>query len=106
MLPTVAQRCLHCAFTACNRRERCPWQSSFSISRHSYSRGSRYSMLVLSDGSPTRDRVSSATGGVFATTRWSVVLAAQGDSETGRAALETLCSTYRSPVYAVVRKHG
>lgn len=43
---------------------------------------------------------------MFATTRWSVVLAAQGDSEAGRAALETLCSTYWFPVYAVVRKHG
>lgn len=43
---------------------------------------------------------------MFTTTRWSVVLAAQGDSETGRQALEVLCSTYWFPVYAVVRKHG
>jgi RNA polymerase sigma-70 factor (ECF subfamily) len=43
---------------------------------------------------------------VFATTRWSVVLAARGDSDSGRAALEVLCSTYWFPVYAVVRKHG
>ena len=62
---------------------------------------------MLSDDLPTRSGVSTASGGgVFATTRWSVVLAAQGDSETGRAALETLCSTYWFPVYAVVRKHG
>jgi hypothetical protein len=43
---------------------------------------------------------------VFATTRWSVVLAAQGGSETARAALETLCGTYWFPVYAVVRRQG
>ena len=43
---------------------------------------------------------------MFATTRWSVVLAAHGDSDSGRAALEVLCSTYWFPVYAVVRKQG
>jgi len=61
---------------------------------------------VLSDGPSTSHGIPIAPGGVFATTRWSVVLAAQGDSETGRAALETLCQTYWFPVYAVVRKHG
>lgn len=53
-----------------------------------------------------RGAAALGVGGVFATTRWSVVLAAQGDSETGRAALEALCSTYWFPVYAVVRRQG
>ena len=39
------------------------------------------------------------------TTRWSVVLAADGsDSPRARAALETLCETYWYPVYAFVRR--
>lgn len=53
-----------------------------------------------------KDATAAVAGGVFATTRWSVVLAAQGGSEAGRAALETLCSTYWFPVYAVVRRQG
>ncbi|MCC6234100.1 MAG: sigma-70 family RNA polymerase sigma factor [Verrucomicrobiales bacterium] len=44
--------------------------------------------------------------GVFATTRWSVVLGAAHDSEGGRAALEWLCRTYWFPVYALVRRQG
>ena len=45
-------------------------------------------------------------GGVFATTRWTMVLTAQQDSEPGRQALEQLCQTYWFPVYAVVRRQG
>jgi len=44
--------------------------------------------------------------GVFATTRWSVVLSAGDNSEPGRAALETLCQVYWFPVYALVRARG
>jgi RNA polymerase sigma-70 factor (ECF subfamily) len=44
--------------------------------------------------------------GVFATTRWSVVLAAQGGADSSQEALETLCRTYWFPVYAVVRRRG
>lgn len=46
-------------------------------------------------------------GGVFATTHWSVVLAA-GDPHSPRAtqALETLCRDYWYPLYAYVRQHG
>lgn len=43
--------------------------------------------------------------GRFDTTRWSVVLQARGDPAGARAALETLCRTYRSPVLAYVRSH-
>ena len=43
----------------------------------------------------------------FATTRWSVVLAAgQAVSRESRGALESLCETYWFPVYAYVRRHA
>lgn len=45
-------------------------------------------------------------GGIFATTRWSMVMAAGGEDARGRAALETLCRTYWFPVYALVRRRG
>ncbi|HEY3602500.1 MAG TPA: sigma-70 family RNA polymerase sigma factor [Chthoniobacterales bacterium] len=43
---------------------------------------------------------------VFATTRWSIVLAAQGGSPAADAALETLCRTYWLPLYAFIRREG
>lgn len=44
---------------------------------------------------------------VFATTRWSVVLAAgEGDSPPAHLALETLCGTYWYPIYVYVRRKG
>ena len=44
---------------------------------------------------------------VFATTHWSVVLAAgQGDSAPAQCALETLCCAYWYPIYAYVRRKG
>ena len=46
-------------------------------------------------------------GGVFATTHWSVVLAAgQQESPQAAEALETLCRTYWYPLYAYVRRTG
>ena len=50
----------------------------------------------------------SATGPrVFATTRWSVVLAAgERESAPGQQALETLCRTYWYPIYVYVRRKG
>jgi RNA polymerase sigma factor (sigma-70 family) len=43
----------------------------------------------------------------FASTHWSVVLAAkEGDSETARAALEELGRTYWPPLYAYIRREG
>jgi len=48
-----------------------------------------------------------AHGGVFATTHWSVVLAAgQQESPQAAEALERLCRTYWSPLYAYVRRRG
>jgi RNA polymerase sigma factor (sigma-70 family) len=42
----------------------------------------------------------------FATTHWSVVLAAQGPSPAAQEALEKLCRTYWRPVYAFIRRQG
>jgi DNA-directed RNA polymerase specialized sigma24 family protein len=43
----------------------------------------------------------------FATTHWSMVLAAgRGDTTQSAAALEKLCSTYWYPLYAYVRQQG
>ena len=44
---------------------------------------------------------------IFATTRWSVVLAAgHGESAPAQHALETLCRAYWYPLYAYVRRKG
>jgi RNA polymerase sigma factor (sigma-70 family) len=52
-------------------------------------------------------RQSTQTGAVaFATTHWSVVLAAQGESTEANAALEKLCRTYWWPLYGFVRRQG
>jgi RNA polymerase sigma-70 factor (ECF subfamily) len=42
----------------------------------------------------------------FDTTRWSVVLDAQGTGDDARAALESLCRTYRPPVLAYISSRG
>ena len=42
----------------------------------------------------------------FATTQWSVVLAAQGESPAADEALEKLCRTYWRPLYAFIRRQG
>jgi RNA polymerase sigma factor (sigma-70 family) len=42
----------------------------------------------------------------FATTHWSVVLEAQGESPAAHEALEKLCRTYWRPIYSFVRRQG
>lgn len=42
----------------------------------------------------------------FDTTHWSIVLRARSGPEDARAALETLCRTYRPPVLAYIRGRG
>ena len=42
----------------------------------------------------------------FTTTRWSVVLEAQGESPAAQEALEKLCRTYWRPIYGFVRRQG
>jgi RNA polymerase sigma factor (sigma-70 family) len=50
---------------------------------------------------------STQSGAVaFATTHWSVVLAAQGESTEAKAALEKLCRIYWWPLYGFVRREG
>lgn len=55
----------------------------------------------MPEKSPRSDRAD-----LFATTSWTVVLAAQQDSDEALAALERLCREYRFPVYAYVRHRG
>jgi RNA polymerase sigma factor (sigma-70 family) len=57
--------------------------------------------------SPPEHPSKSSPRGVFATTRWSVVLAAgTGDSPQAGGALEILCQTYWYPLYAFIRRQG
>jgi len=42
----------------------------------------------------------------FATTRWSLVLTAQGQSPAAHEALEKLCSNYWRPIYSFIRRQG
>jgi len=64
---------------------------------------------------PVQDDVTSLTaiGGnlphgpaTFATTHWSVVLAAQGSTPAAQEALDKLCRTYWRPIYGFVRRQG
>jgi len=66
---------------------------------------------------PADDRVTSLIGvglaaagqngaAAFATTHWSMVLTAQGESPEAEHALEKLCCTYWRPLYAFVRRQG
>jgi len=60
---------------------------------------------MASEDSESESRARTAAQ--FATTHWSVVLAAgQHDSAQGSAALEQLCATYWYPLYAYVRRRG
>src|SRR5256714_14797562 len=64
---------------------------------------------------PSGDWVKSLTGVgasapnqtiAFTTTRWSVVLTAQGESPAADEALEKLCRSYWWPLYGFVRRQG
>jgi RNA polymerase sigma factor (sigma-70 family) len=61
---------------------------------------------------PPNDQVTSLTGVggsgpvAFATTHWSVVLEAQGESPAAQEALEKLCRIYWRPIYSFVRRQG
>ncbi len=58
-------------------------------------------------GRETMDAPDAVAQPLFATTHWSVVLAAgQGDTPQSAAALERLCSTYWYPLYVYVRRRG
>ena len=53
---------------------------------------------------PDKERVRPA--GHFATTRWSLVLAAGRSGHRSRQALESLCELYWLPVYSFIRRQG
>jgi RNA polymerase sigma factor (sigma-70 family) len=53
-----------------------------------------------------RDVPAESDAVAFATTHWSVVLEAQGDSPAAKEALEKLCRTYWRPIYGFVRRQG
>jgi RNA polymerase sigma factor (sigma-70 family) len=55
---------------------------------------------------PAEFQSAPSGAGLFVTTRWSIVLAANSDSDPGRAAMEVLCKTYWFPVYALARRRG
>lgn len=58
-------------------------------------------------GSQSAIGLSAENGAVaFATTHWSVVLEAQGQSPAAQEALEKLCRTYWRPVYSFIRRQG
>jgi RNA polymerase sigma-70 factor (ECF subfamily) len=74
-----------------------------------------HATFYLDRGVPDNDEVTSqsAIGGsaqngavAFATTHWSVVLTAQGESPAAQEALEGLCRTYWRPIYSFVRREG
>ena len=72
-------------------------------------------VFYLNRSVPADDPVTSLTGVggntqngavAFATTHWSVVLTAQGESPAAHEALEKLCRTYWWPLYGFVRRQG
>lgn len=67
-----------------------------------------YSVGVDDDwASRSAIRLGAPNGAIaFATTHWSVVLEAQGQSPAAREALEKLCRTYWRPVYSFIRRQG
>ena len=56
--------------------------------------------------SPTTAGETAHGPAAFATTHWSVVLQAQGESAAAQEALEKLCRTYWRPIYGYVRRQG
>jgi RNA polymerase sigma factor (sigma-70 family) len=66
-----------------------------------------YDGFVPPDPDTHPDNSPRADTGVFATTHWSVVVAAgQSSAPTAQAALERLCRTYWFPLYAFARRQG
>ena len=55
---------------------------------------------------PSPTTHSPSAGRVFATTRWTQVVAARGDSAPARQALSDLCAAYYEPVVTYLRQEG
>lgn len=56
--------------------------------------------------SSSPDRLPEPSGHAFATTRWTRVLEARGDSGDAKAALRDLCAAYYAPVVAFLHRNG
>jgi len=66
-----------------------------------------YSVVSPSaDSSSQKTSAPETVASCFATTHWSVVLAAGGNSPESAVALEQLCRTYWYPLYAYLRRTG
>jgi RNA polymerase sigma factor (sigma-70 family) len=62
--------------------------------------------LVIPSGMPSSISHRARGPREFATTQWSVVLAAGGDTSRAAPALAKLCSGYWYPIYAFIRRQG
>jgi len=65
--------------------------------------------VLVDENQASRNGIAPSTQNgavVFATTHWSVVLAAQGPTPAAQAALDKLCRTYWRPIYGFVRRQG
>jgi RNA polymerase sigma factor (sigma-70 family) len=61
----------------------------------------------MTEGSADEFRTNAARAGVFATTRWSLVLnATEPDAAESASALAALCESYWRPLYAYIRRRG
>jgi RNA polymerase sigma-70 factor (ECF subfamily) len=75
-----------------------------------YQAGFRTASKDWNDRNPVSDtdhkHGSPRGGGVFPTTRWTVVARARGDAPESRAALGDLCEAYWTPVFRFLRREG
>jgi DNA-directed RNA polymerase specialized sigma24 family protein len=63
--------------------------------------------VLAKDNGASLSTIAGENGAVaFATTHWSIVLTAQGESPAAREALEKLCRAYWRPLYVFVRQQG
>ena len=63
--------------------------------------------MLAKDNGGSLSTIAGENGAVaFATTHWSVVVAAQGESPEANKALEKLCRTYWWPIYSFIRRQG
>jgi RNA polymerase sigma-70 factor (ECF subfamily) len=63
-------------------------------------------MLATKTSMPAPSDLGFPDARVFATTHWSLVLAAKGGTTSAHTALSRLCETYWYPLYAFVRRQG
>jgi RNA polymerase sigma-70 factor (ECF subfamily) len=82
-------------------QKKSPWKWFHQTARNVYD-----GPVPAADSEPNSSAFP-AGAGQFATTHWSVVLAAkEGDSRSVQDALEKLCRTYWYPLYAYLRRRG